>query len=202
MSPWGGDELSGRGVLTHEAVTAGHIEAHVRSNFDAVKSIDVTVNIDDQEVIDPATAASQSGGRMLQVDDRTLFVRCDVSLFYRSTDGDNDLEGWVFSAFDDPADQQQYISNLQRRSSVFDDIQLIVVEVEGYEPPPPNRGTGTDGSNVAVIAGASVGGAALLLLAAFLFMRKGKSGKSVDEDNFQSQTTPETTVPPKVAVST
>jgi hypothetical protein len=207
LSPWGSSStLADREKLSHEGVTATHIERWILSNIPSVQEVDATVNIgNNQEIIDPAAI---EGGRFLQVAERTLFVRCDVSLFYKSRDEENDVEGWVFSAFEDPDDVQAYITSLQRRSDVFQAVENVVVEVEGYDvPSTPSRGERPEtspekDSKVAVIAGAAVGGTALILLAAFFFMRKNSDAKSaVQEPNYLSNSSPGTTGQPKMSVA-
>ena len=207
MSPWGSSStLANTDVISHEGVTATHIERWILSNIPSVKEVEVIVNIgNNQEIIDPAAI---DDGRFLQVAERTLFVRCDVSLLYKSSDDENDVEGWVFSAFEVPEQVQAYIKSLQRRSDVFEGVEKVVVEVEGYDvPSTPSRGERPEtapekDSKVAVIAGAAVGGTALILLAIFLFVRKNGDAKSVVQDpNYLSNSTPETTGQPKMSVA-
>jgi hypothetical protein len=198
FSPWSSSStLTDGGVQAHEAVTANQIEEWVLRNVPAVVELDVIVNIgSNQEIVDPARA------RFLQVTERSLFMQCDITMFYRSTDEENDVKGWVYAAFDDADDKEAYLSNLQRRSDAFQGVEHVVVEVDGYIPPSSDAETLPEtNSNVAVIAGAAVGGAALMLLAIFLFMRQGPT-KSILDPIQQSIANPETARPPKGAVST
>jgi hypothetical protein len=206
FSPWtSGSTLNGRSAFVHEDVTSSHIEAWILKNVLSVEEVEVTVNIGDNQKIVDATD-SGSGSRYLQVTERSLFVRCDISLIYKSTAEENDTENWVYSAFEDGTDEQGYIASLQRRSDVFQGVEHVAVEVDGYYPPPSTATTTKaapkNDSNVAVIAGAAVGGAALILLAVFLFMRKPGGTKSTEEVNYQSNSTPETTGQAKIGVST
>jgi hypothetical protein len=155
----------------------------------------VTTNILGQE--EPANG----GLRFLQegIED-ALIIRFEVVLVFRSTSDDYDLEGLVFSAWDDEADEEAYILGLQMGSPVFDGVAIVLVEVDGYVPPkivePEGQG---DDTNIAVIAGASVGGAALLILVAFLFVRR-RNGKDNPVNN-EGPRAPSHPVP-KIAVST
>jgi hypothetical protein len=86
-------------------------------------------------------------------------------------------------------------------SPAFDDVTFVLVEVAGYSPPaiidldqPVD-----DGTHIAVIAGASVGGAALLVLIAFVVVRQ-RNGKDNPAANEVARA-PSDAVP-KIAVST
>lgn len=135
---------------------------------------------------------NQGRGRELQIGvEQSLIIQFDVALSYRSDGTDHDVDSLVFSAWEDASDRADYVLALQKRAeAAFGDVQDVQVEVEGYVPPPANDDD-NEKSNVAVIAGASVGGVALLLLVGFLVMRN--RGDRLDEDNNQeSKITPET----------
>lgn len=135
----------------------------------------------------------------------TLVVNADVSVTYRSsaTVSQSSVESWVYEAFSDDADVAKYVANLRRRIAVFSELTTVSVTVEGYSPDGnqrPDQET-KDNSNIAVIAGATVGGAAFLLLAVFLYIRL--TGDQAQDDGHQpSQVSPETSGVPKIAVST
>jgi len=113
-----------------------------------------------------------------------------------------DVNQLVWSAFDTPEEQAEYILDLQDESDVFDPIREINVEVQGFVPSPTQAPRPEPGSNIdiAVIAGASVGSVAFVILMILLFLRR-RSGKSEDEEKggTESQITPSTTKNIKVS---
>ena len=143
--------------------------------------------------------SSNGRQRLLQEgSDQTLIIQFDVVLDYRSVGTDHDLEQLVFLAWDTPMDRAKYVMELQSESAEFHDIEDVIVEVEGYLPPIDDD-TPSESVNIAVIAGASVGGAALIILIGFSLMRR-RNGKGDDENNEQSRTTPDTVQ--KIAIAT
>ncbi len=203
--------LSGQAAIAWERETENQIRGHILRSGLEPEVFDVTVssNIvsmdppDDNEL-----SAGDGSARKLQdaFAEPILVVEADISVNYRSSGSDHDVESWVFGAWSEEDDRAKYVENLQRRNAIFGDITSVSVQVEGYSPPPPSGGQApeeeTKGkSNVAVIAGASVGGAAFILLAVFLFIRIS-GDRSQEDGNQQSQVSPETSGTPKVAVST
>jgi len=188
----------GSGILSTQAQrafareTESQIRQHILQAASDVNGLVVDVKVISQT---PPTAPSNgSGGRSLQnslVPQPTLVIRSRVSVIFRSNSTHHDVKSWVFTAFDHQAQQSAYIDNLKHVSSEFDGVKNAMVKVEGYSgsvsgataPQPSNP----KNSHVAVIAGASVGGAAAILLAVFLLIRLG-SDRSVDEGHQQSQT--------------
>ena len=217
LFPYSGGELTGAALAGLGRETELTIRRSILQDDLDIYDLEVIANIIDQIPLQPEADEAGDEGRLLQLDEATeeapevptLKVLFDVFITFRSATADHDVEGWVFQTWEEESDRATFVANLKRRSSVFQTVEDVAVTVEGYVPPPPNGGIGPDQppnekSNVAVIAGATVGGAALLLLGIFLFMRMSSDRSIVDEDGnpHQSQTTPSTTGQPKVAVST
>lgn len=115
-----------------------------------------------------------------------LTVIFDVDTSFRSANYVN-MKQLVFNAWQSSMSRAQYIMDLQDQSATFDSIQDLDVIVEGYVPPPP---TPAESANIPVIVGASVGGAALLILIALVFMRRRNGKQGMDTENEESRVTP------------
>lgn len=203
--------LSGQAAIAWERETENHIRGYIlQAGFEpAVFDVAVSSNIVSMDATaETEVVTGEGSNRNLQDDvpEPTLVIEADISVTYRSSGTEHDVESWVFGAWSEQEDRDQYVENLQRRDAVFTDITSVSVQVEGYSPPPPNGGQSPDEEtkdkpNVAVIAGASIGGAAFILLAVYLFIRIS-GDRSQDDGHQQSQVSPETSGTPKVAVST
>jgi hypothetical protein len=200
MSPYFSTEkLTGQSIITWESVTEEHIRRHILNAGLKPELFDLTVgtNIVDQWF---PIISSSDGTRSLQtVPPNSLIIQFDVSLMYRSEGQDRNLDLLVFNAWDTVMDRAEYVMELQSKSKVFDDIQDVIVEIKNYVTPTIDDGTEKKKVNIAVVIGASVGGAALIILVAFVLLRKN-NGKGLDNNNENSRTTPETDR--KIAVAT
>lgn len=197
MSPYLSDQkLKGGEVINWESATEKHIERHIMRAGVEPEMIDLQVRTN---IVRQDFPSSNGRQRLLQEgSDQTLIIQFDVVLDYRSVGTDHDLEQLVFLAWDTPMDRAKYVMELQSESAEFHDIEDVIVEVEGYLPPIDDD-TPSESVNIAVIAGASVGGAALIILIGFSLMRR-RNGKGDDENNEQSRTTPDTVQ--KIAIAT
>ena len=181
--------LTGQAIPIWESVTANHVRQYIMNEAPQLQDLKVKSNIVSQSL------AKASGRRRLQGTNRPLTVQFDVDVSFRSTSSVQDVPSLIFSAWKSPTDRAAYILALQNGSSVFNDIQDVSVQVQGYIPPPAS-GSGKS-VNVGVIAGAAVGGAVVVFLIAFFGLR----GRIAKEDpNQNSITSPETTNQ-KIAVS-
>lgn len=205
------EALSGQAAISWERETENQIKRYMTGpEIDPpVFDVRVSANILSTEPPDASEFLADGGSsRKLQdaVPQPTLVVEADISVTYRSTGTENDVADWVYGAWSDEADVAQYVENLQRSNVVFSNLTTVSVQVAGQPSPPPDNSQKpdeetNDKSNIAVIAGASVGGAAFLLLAIFLYIRlTGDQGQ--EDGHQQSQVSPETSGVPKIAVST
>lgn len=194
MSPYSSDKiLSGQAIISWESVTEKHIQRHMLRyewSEDEPEMIDLVVRTNIVNQGFPET--NNNGQRLLQQEggNQTLLIQFDVSLSYRSVGANHDLDKLVFSAWDDSMDRAEYVMELQSQSDVFHDVEDVIVEVEGFVPIPSTKPE-TESTNIAVIAGASVGGAALLILVVFLLTRSRNGKKNRGENTGQSRTTPD-----------
>lgn len=211
LSPYEGGEIFGQAAIAFERESANTFRQWILQQGFDLDDLDVNWNSIAQILLDGGIqdggADSTQGQREMQESaPPSIIIESDVSVIFRSPTTDYDVQSWVYEAWQDEALSSAFLTNLQRRSAVFQGVEEVNVEVEGYIPPPPNGGVGPEPSpdkdtSVAVIAGATVGGAALVLLAVFLYVRLSSDG-SVNEGHHQSQTTPSTTGQQPVAVST
>ncbi|KAL3919332.1 MAG: hypothetical protein SGILL_003807 [Bacillariaceae sp.] len=157
-----------------------------------------------------AIASGNSTQRLLQGDVESILqpdalnIVFEVFIDFRSVSKDQDVDSWVFNAFDTSLDRAEYVLDLQQKSSTFNPVEDVETTVEGYDPPPTQApSSGGNGANVAVIVGASVGGTALVTLIVLLVMRRRKGKGSIVGalDDRQTHTSP-TTQPQNVKVST
>jgi len=187
------DRIFGRDAVNWREVTESFLEKFLESVEEDLRMYDavVTANIERQ---------FQEANSETLVD--SLVIEFILFIDYRSNVDDIDFDQLVWSAFSTPEKQGEYILDLQGRSSIFDPVKDLEVVVEGFVPSPTQApGPDTDESvGIAVIAGASVGGVALIILIALLVLRR-RSGKSVEERGVtETQATPST--PKNLKVST
>lgn len=127
----------------------------------------------------------------------SLVLEFEMKILYNAATEESDLNQLVWSAFEAPGGKQQYISELKGQAGGgFVSVQAMEIAVEGYVPPTsgPDRPV-----NVAVIAGASVGSVALVVLVMLLFLRN-RSSKSLDDNKVsETQATPSTSKNVKVS---
>jgi hypothetical protein len=220
LFPYEGRILTGQAAIAWERESENTLRRFILEQGVEPPLFDLEVNwnivaqtppavIEVESAVESAGSARmlQEGGQPAESAEPSLIVQADVSVIFRSATTDYDVESWVFEAWRKEADRTTYVNNLKRRSSVFQDVRDVIVEIEGYVPPPPNGGirpepSPNEKSNAAVIAGGAVGGVALLLLAVFMFVRLRSDRSVLDEDHYQSHTTPSTNGQPNVAVST
>ena len=222
MSPYTSDNvLVGDSIIFWESVTRSHIEKHLlRSGVDPPLLLlqKVGTNIVGQNI--PVVASPGDGRRLRRLqdnrqesapvslsqdgDDSSLIIVFDVAVSFRSESQELDVRALIYSAWDSPDDRAEYVQALQAESNVFSEINDARVEVEGFRPPTDdNTGDGggdSESIGIAVIAGASVGGVALLFLIGFFIMRRQNGSKSNPHRQQDSKTTPETGS--RIAVST
>ena len=158
-----------------------------------------------------AVSSGNSSQRLLQEEEAAatlqqdaLLIVFDVYIDFRSVSNEQDVDSWVFSAFDTSLDRAEYVMDLQQKSPTFNPVEDVETTVEGYVPPPteaPSSGGGN--TNVAVVVGGTIGGVALSTLIILLVMRRRNGKKAVVASEFerQSQTSPSTN-PQNVKVST
>jgi hypothetical protein len=217
MLPYTSDNvLAGQSIIFWESVTGSHVRKHIlRSGVEPpLFQLQVGTNIVGQSFPVPASpTTTPSGNRRLRLlqdqpapsqDDLSLIVQFDVAVSFRSESQEQDVRALIYSAWGTPDDRNEYVRALQAESNVFREVMDVLVQVEGFRPPIDN-GDDNDGSEssasigIAVIAGASVGGAALIFLIGFFVMRR-RNGSKDDPRQQESKTTPETGS--RIAVST
>lgn len=202
--------LSGQAAIAWERETEKHITGYIRSKIDPpISNVTVSATIVRMDAPDKSELPPSGSNRKLQdsANQPTFVIEADISVAYRSNGTENDVGSWVYGAWADETDRAQYVENLRRSIDAFSDLTNVSVRVEGYTPPPPDSSEKPEEetkskSNIAVIAGASVGGAAFLLLAIFLYIRLTGEQAQEEDGNQQSQISPETSGTPKIAVST
>lgn len=212
-----GSELGTQDVFSWEEVTEDFIRQHILETsvdppiFDLVVRTNLDQQIPGGTVVQDGTtsdesgetrrlrslqesAGDQSGDGTVVTPSDTLNVIFTVSLRYRSESRDQDIAQLVGSAWDTTLDRANYVIDLQDQSNTFNQVQDVDVMVSGYVPPPPTPAPSDDNANIAVIVGASVGGAALLVLSVLLFMtmRRRNRGSVKAVDTEESKGTPTT----------
>ena len=168
------EELNEYDEQIWKSVTEGTITEYIIS-ADIIPSIDivnVTVNIFQQ-------VYEKNHQRFLQQQPylSSLFIIFNVSMAYRSEANSYNADQLVFGAFASPIEKAEYMIALQEKSPTFDGVQLVQVDVKGYDPPPtpspspePEKKE-RDYVDIAIIVGGTVGGFALIILVALLFLR-------------------------------
>jgi hypothetical protein len=202
------DRIFSRNQVIWREVTKSLLEKFLESVGEEQRLYDavVTANIENHFVgsVQDATGTTR---RFLQEANSETLVDCLVIEFilfidYRSNVDDIDFDQLVWSAFSTPERHDEYILDLQERSGFFDPVKDLELVVEGFVPSPTQapRPEPDEGVGIAVIAGASVGGVALIVLIALLVLRC-RSGRSVEEKGVtETQATPST--PKNLKVST
>lgn len=198
----GGGRLQGRDPIIWESVTGEFLTDFITSvTLDPpLFDLDVKTNINEQiPARTQTTEAGTSTRRYLQESDAeipsdALTIVFDVEIRFRSESSDVDAKQLVFNAWQSSISRAQYVINLQDESATFDPLQDVEVIVEGYVPPPPTPAPTPDenNANIAVIAGASVGGAALVILLALIFMKRRNAKQGLETENEESRATPST----------
>jgi hypothetical protein len=146
---------------------------------------------------DEGTGDTQAEDDIITTPSDTLNVLFTVTLRYRSEDRDHDIATLVGSAWETTMDRANYVMRLQAESDIFDQVTEVDVRVRGYEPPLPTESPASvagDKVNIAVIVGASVGGAALVVLVVLLFMtvRRRSQDSLKHRETEESRGTPST----------
>ena len=192
MEPWNDKQiLAGDAIILWESTTADRIYDHIGGTEGGIQpslfDLQVGTNIVRQDLEesdgDRRMLAVPLGLRQLQEDtvvmgedvpnDPALIIQFDVVVLFRSESKDQEVPSFVYGAFDEEQDRQQYIQTLQSRSRTFDGINKVQIRVRGFDPPSPTeRGAGEDddGLGLPFIIGASLGAAAILFLIALAIM--------------------------------
>jgi hypothetical protein len=210
-----GERLRGRDPVIWESVTQQFLADFLLSLDPPLLDLDVVTNIDaqipagslpaqDDATEDETTEDETSTRRYLQdnemeITNDALTIIFDVVLSFRSTKDVNPKQV-VFDAWQSSISRVQYVMNLQDQSATFDPVQDVNVIVEGYVPPPPTPApTPEESVNIAVIAGATVGGAALVILVVLVFMRRRNGKQGLELDHEESRASPSTAQNVKVS---
>ncbi len=182
------DQLRGRDTITWETVTESFVKQWVVSpaasdvRDAAIYDTTIRANIEDQYVVSRSQAPPGGTGRYLQEESNltveSVVIQFKVILQYRSPT-ESDANQLFWTAFDTPAKEAEYIDDLQQRSTTFSPVNEAQVAVDGWVPPPTQAPTPepVKNNNIAVIAGAAVGGVALIIIVVLVaFRKRGKSG--------------------------
>lgn len=186
-------QLSGTRSIAFERATREHVFAHIkRLNIEPdLLDLSVQTDIKTQVLPEASVATDQSNDasiRMLQDSPRfannSLIVEFNVFVTFRSVSTDHDLDEFVFSGWDAPDEKESFIERLKSLSSFFQNIKEVNVEVEGFIP---RRAVpvqpADDALDIAVIAGGAGGGALLILLCGYLYVRS-KTDKELTHDAY------------------
>lgn len=170
------EELDSGSEITFQTETARHI----RNDFlPDLEDLTVGTNIKEQEVLRP----SSTRGRRLQATTTTVTVTTlkivfDTAVAFRSPTDNLDVAALIGLAFDTADDREAYIGRLQSvGGQPFTSITSISIKQEQTQV------ADSGGVGLPVIIGASVGGAALVAIAIFAFLRRRKPKANYD-DNF------------------
>jgi len=107
----------------------------------------------------------------------------------------DEVDALVLSAWDTEEDRLVYVEALKLQSNAFEGVEEVLVEAD--DPPNPNPDPiEPEGLNIAVIVGAGIGGGALLILLAFMILRRKESSSKL-----QRTISPTKSTGPTVAVS-
>eukprot|EP00531_Pseudo-nitzschia_arenysensis_P000438 CAMPEP_0116124074 /NCGR_PEP_ID=MMETSP0329-20121206/5092_1 /TAXON_ID=697910 /ORGANISM="Pseudo-nitzschia arenysensis, Strain B593" /LENGTH=1027 /DNA_ID=CAMNT_0003618041 /DNA_START=170 /DNA_END=3253 /DNA_ORIENTATION=- len=188
------EQLRGTDTITWETVTESIVEQWMVSAAAAATNVrsstiydrTVRANIEDQYQVSMSKAPPGGTRRHLQEENsvivESLVIQFKVIMQYRSSE-ESDANELFGTAFDTPAKQAEYIDALQRGSTTFSPVNEAKVNVDGWVPPPTQAPTPepVKNNNIAVIAGASVGAVALLIIVVLVAFRK--RGKSVVEES-------------------
>ena len=211
-----GETLNRPDSVDWSSVTEGQIRKSILSSeIDPpvdLESVRTTIEIQVPPGDRTAVTSGNSSERVLQTEEEdaatlqpdALLIVFDVYLDFRSVSNEQDVDSWVFSAFDTSLDRAEYVMDLQQKSSTFNPVEDVETTVEGYVPPPTDAPiSGDDNTGVAVIVGGTIGGVALATLVVLLVLRKrnGKKAVVASENERQSHTSPSTN-PQNVKVST
>ena len=180
LYPFPDETLDGEDVIVWKSATEAHITQYLLSEADPpmMEVVALTVNIIEQSKEKDRRSLQRLGGG------DSLWIYFNVSMAYRSNSDDYDTDELVWSAFASQVDGLEYIIALRKKSESFDPVLLAQVNVQGYNEPPTQAPQPAkekrDKTEIAVIVGASIGGAALIILIILLFLRCS-SGKTVSE---------------------
>jgi len=187
------DQISGTDTITWETVTENTVRQWMLSNqasnvrVSKIYEALVRANIEDQYTVSRTQVVTTGGTRrnLQEVATETVesvIIQYKIIMQYRST-SQSDANQLVWTAFNTPAKQDEYISDLQVRSATFEPVAEAQVAVDGWVPPPTQAPSPepVKNTNIAVIAGASVGGVALIVLIALLIFRSRGGNSDVDE---------------------
>ena len=200
------EKLRGRDILLWETVTERFIKEFLQSNQIEPPMIldDIRANLELQTIF--SEDIDSTAARFLQQANSdtsivSLVIQFDLLVQYRSISNDYDINQLVWSAFDSPDKEAEYILDLQQQLPVFVNVTETKVDVEGFIPPLTQAPQPVPGKNIdiAVIVGASVGVVAFIILIILVFLRR-RSGKSIEERGVtQTLATPSTTKNIKVS---
>lgn len=175
LYPFSNGELNKSNQHVWTSVTEETITKHLESNevFPPMDGVYVTVNILKQVYENNSQRYLQEQAR----DDSTLHIIFNVTMEYRSETNEYDPDKLVYGTFGSLRENVAYIYALQDESSTFDGVELVQVDVKGYEPPQPtpaptSESEDRDSVDIAVIFGSTIGGAALIILIVLLFLRR------------------------------
>jgi hypothetical protein len=201
------EKLQGRDPIIWESVTDQFLTDYIYSlGFDPpLFDLDLATNIDEQipagrESEEEDAAQDESSTRRYLQDSGSdvptdaLTIVFDVVISYRSPSTDIDVKQLVYNAWESSIARAEFLMNLQDQSATFDPVQDVDVIVEGYVPPQPTPSPTAqeDKVNIAVIAGASVGGVALVILIALVVMKRRSGKNGLEMENDESRGTPST----------
>lgn len=205
----------GQSIIFWESVTGNHIRNQISKLGVSPPLIQLQVgtNIVGQSFPDPPTTRRRLRRRLRFLQDQqppiedesSLIVQFDVAVSFRSLSQEQDVRALIYSAWDTPENRAAYVAALQAESNIFTEIADVRVQVDGFLPPDDdNQGNGGDSTEssigIAVIAGASVGGVALIFLIGFFVLRRRNGGSK--NDPLQQETKATLDTGSRIAVST
>lgn len=169
--------MQGRSIITFESISSIFIKEELLSAAEPpMMDLTVWTNVKSQRAI--KSSNRRRNVRVLQ-QASSLKIIFDTAMEFRSTYTEYDIPQLVGGTWDTPEDQDAFIAALRAtRDPTFQDITSMTTEINGWQP----GGNGDDDTDtdLFIIIGASVGGAALLFLAGILFVmlrRRRRSNK-------------------------
>jgi hypothetical protein len=175
------ETLDGSAQITFQTVTADHIN---NSFLEDLKDLDVGSDIKRQEILAP----SSSRARMLAQDAGSLKILFDTRVSFRSPTTTMDVAALIGASFDTDEDRSAYLKRLQWvGGESFANVTSISVEINGV----PQQATvqtqqQSNGVDLPVIIGATLGGVALVGILLVVFLRSRKSQRNDDNYTFTS----------------
>lgn len=139
---------------------------------------DLSVEADIVAQVPPTSIDVVEGEPIQNSLNNSLIIEFNIAISYRSVIKDHDTKEYVFSAWDSESKKEAYLDRLQR-SSFYDDINEVIVEVEGFIPKPTQPPQPEGKIDLWIIIGGALGGAAFLFLCVFFILRsRGTSGSN------------------------